>query len=394
MKVSAAPSPGMKMSTGVKMNTGGVPSGTSAGAKERAAAAFQGQQAAPRSNLEQVQAASATQEEILRQALAPGRKKLKTREVTGRELERQILAELQTEEDPNAVPGVDASQNPQGKTETPSKGQASNSDVGRESSTRAEVTQPLDPQQAQLAKARRALQVKEQELKKREAALQAKESGKKTPQPDWIDPADLEKDPLGVLRERGIGYDRLTQAALADQASPEVQALKAHITQLEQKLEKKFEERDQATEAKVLEEIAREAEYLAESSKDTESDEFQLIRTTNSYPDVVALVKKTYKETGIVLSTKEAMAAIEATLWEDIDRIAELPRFKQRFNKIAEPQTAAQAAAAAQRAQAQPNTNQQPRVVRTLTSRDTAAPAHGLDKRSRALMAALGQLKR
>lgn len=231
-----------------------------------------------------------------------------------------------------------------------------------------EDTKPLSPQFAALAKQRRALQVKERELADREKALASKpatEGGE-----DLI--ARLKSKPLSVLQEYGVTYDQLTEAILSGQngLSPEIQELKAELKALKEGVDKTLVDRDTQAEQAALSEMRKEAELLAK-----DGDSFELVRETQSLPQVMDLIHRTYKQTGEVLDVSEAMQLVEDELIKESMKLASLKKVQ---NKIAPPSV-------------QPLQPQQQRQMRTLTARDTATAS--LSRRARALAAFNGTLK-
>jgi hypothetical protein len=230
-----------------------------------------------------------------------------------------------------------------------------------------EDTKPLSPQFAALARQRRALQAKEREIADRERALESKATS--SADPDLI--ARLKSQPLSVLQEHGVTYDQLTEAILSGQAgNPEIAALKAEIKALKEGVDNTLSQRDQQQEQQVLSEIRKESQRLA-----AQGESFEMVRETGSYEDVVSLIHRTYKETGEILDTTEAMQLVEDELIKDAIKLANTSKLKSRL-------------APAAPSQQQPPSPQ----LKTLTNRDTARPV--MDRRSRAIAAALGQLKR
>jgi hypothetical protein len=230
----------------------------------------------------------------------------------------------------------------------------------------AEVTQPLSPQFAALAKQRRALQVKERELIDRERALQsapATDGGA-----DLV--ARLKSQPLSVLQEHGVTYDQLTEAILGNQSgiNPEIQALKAEIKSLKEGIDKNFVERDTQAEQQVLAEMRKEAVALAK-----EGDAYEMVRETNSLNDVMSLIHRTYKKSGEVLEVSEAMQLVEDQLIADNLKLANINKLKSKLMPAQAPVQAPQ------------------RTMRTLTNRDGVTMP--LDRKARARAAFNGTLK-
>lgn len=229
-----------------------------------------------------------------------------------------------------------------------------------EASENLEDTKPLSPQFAALAKQRRALQVKERELAEKEKALQG--AGQQS-----VDLARLKSDPLRVLLENGVTYDQLTDAVLKNNQNSEFYTLKAEMDTLKQSVDQKLLEREQQQEQQVLSEMKREAAMLA-----SQNPEFELVRITNSVPDVVRLIEKNYRQTGEVLTVQEAMRLVETELLKDAQKIA---ASKKLQSQNVPPQ-----------AQMQKHSG-----MRTLTNNHTASVP--MSAKQRAIAAFYGQLK-
>jgi hypothetical protein len=245
----------------------------------------------------------------------------------------------------------------------PKQAETASVDPSTEIKGSVEETKPLDPQRAELAKVRRALQVKEREIADREKALAAKES---QTQPDLV--AKLKANPLGVLREAGVTYDQLTESLLADQSglNPEIQTLKAELKAVKDSIDKTLSDRDLQQEQQVLAEIDRNVSSLV-----AEGDQFEMIRVTGSQADVRELIHRTFKATGEVLSESEAAQLVEDALVKENLKIAGTKKIQTRL--------------APQRETAAP-------VMRTLTSRGNAAPR--MSRKERALAAFYGTLRK
>lgn len=230
-----------------------------------------------------------------------------------------------------------------------------------------EVTQPLSPQLAMIAKQRRALQLREQQLAEKEKALQS-QGGQTRAELE----AKLKSSPLSVLQELGVTYDQLTNEILQNQngVNPEVAELKAQLAALKGELqtgiESKFAEKDTAQEQAVFAQIRRNVDKLAFSS-----DKFKLIRESKSQSDVEELIRRTWKENNEVLDEEEAMEAVEKELREDARRFAKLLEELEPTT----PEPVAQAGRP---------------MMKTLTNKDSAKPV--MNRRQRAIAAALNQL--
>lgn len=255
-----------------------------------------------------------------------------------------------------------------GRTEAPPAPESlTNPDTVEPAPVEPEANEPLSPQLAALAKQRRALQVKERELADREKALAAQPPT----QGDVITKAQLKSDPLSTLLEAGVTYDQLTEAILANQSgiTPEINALKAEIKALKEGVDKTFSDRDAQSETRVLAEMQKVVTGLV-----AEGDTFELIRETKSVPSVMKLIKRTYDETGEVLSEQEACQFIEDELVQESLKIAGIGKVQSR---LAPPAPV-------------PPPPQQRAGMRTLTNRDTAQVP--LSAKQRALAAFNGTL--
>lgn len=231
-----------------------------------------------------------------------------------------------------------------------------------------EVTKPLSPQFAALARQRRALQVKEREIQERERALasQPKDGG------DVL--SRLKSSPLAVLQEAGVTYDQLTEAILANPNgnNSDIIALREELKATKEDFSKTLSERDKQTEREALAEMRRNTDRLV-----AQGDDFEMIRETGSQDDVVKLIHQIYKSEGVILDEAEAAVLVEEELLKEAEKIARIKKLQSRL-------------APAESQQAQPITQQ--RQMTTLTNRDNARPLLG--RRERAIAAALGQLKR
>lgn len=261
-----------------------------------------------------------------------------------------------------------ASPSPAATAQTVTPGNSTESSTGDNVEQGAvEATQPLSPQFAALAKQKRAFQLEKAEFEKQKAELASQSNG--------FDPeqfkARLQSDPLGVLQEHGVTYDQLTEAILSDktQDNPRILALEQQIKALKEGVDKTFQTNEQRAEESALTEMLYEAEALSK-----EGEDFEMIRSEDAYDQVLRLIHKTYKDTGRVLDVREAMTRVETSLMARAEKLASINKVR---NKIVPPSQPAQPA---------------PRGMRTLTARDTASPT--MDRRARAIAAAMGTLKR
>ena len=252
------------------------------------------------------------------------------------------------------------------------------SDVGETVKPEVEVTAPVNPELAHLSKQRRALQIRERELAAREKAVETKLN--LPDQTQFVSKADLKARALDVLLENGVTYDDLTSQILNKQnISPEINKLREEVKALKEGLDKTLSDKDTQAERAVLTELRRETDRLSQD------ENFELIRASSSQADVVDLIRRAYytdKKQGVenpeIMSVKEAMGLIENELVIDAEKYARLKKVQSRLVTSPTPQAV--------------TTTQQPKTIRTLTSRDLVSPV--LDRRSRAMAAFHGNLKK
>ncbi len=234
---------------------------------------------------------------------------------------------------------------------------------GEEVKPVTEATEPISPQFAALAKQRRALQQERRafldEKKAHEAASQNSEA---------VSLARLKSEPLKVLLESGVTYEQLTEAILANQGNPDVQRLETEIKALKEGIDKKFTDQEEAQIKYGLANKSREIDGLLTS------DEYELVRATNSKRDVLKLIERTFRETREELDASDALKLMEDELFKRNQKIVTTKKMQGLFT------------------QAAPQAPQRPQGMRTLTNKDTASVP--MDRRARALAAALGTLKK
>jgi hypothetical protein len=230
-----------------------------------------------------------------------------------------------------------------------------------------EVTKPLSPQLAAIAKQRRALQVKERELADREKALTTQPAGTA----GHIDPALLKSKPLRTLLDNGVTYDQLTQEILASQGNQELNELKAEIQALKAGLDQKFTDRDTQSRQAVLAEMRKEATNLVQTG-----DAYEMVRATGSLKDVMDLIERTYDTTGDVLEVSDALQLVEDELINDVLKVAKTKKVLGRLN-VQDPSQPPQ---------------QQPTGMKTLTNRDNARVQQS--RKARAMAAFHGTLRK
>lgn len=253
-----------------------------------------------------------------------------------------------------------------GPKEAPPVEEVSISDVNEDKAEPAvEATEPISPQFAALAKQRRALQQERRAFEDEKKAAALKSQGS-----DQVPLARLKSEPLSVLLEAGVTYEQLTEAILANNNNPEVTRLKTEMNDFKSDIDKRLSDEKAQSEKQALAEMRRDADALI-----VNNDDYELVRTTRSVPDVMKLIERTYRETGEVLAVSEALKLVEDELFKRNQALVNTKKLQGLFNKPAEQTPAAP--------------QQRAPGMRTLTNKDTASVP--MDRRARALAAALGQ---
>lgn len=299
------------------------------------------------------------------------------------------VEEIKTTEVPAALAEIDATPPAQAPVEA-QKGQVDSSEASapkaeapKEATAPSEA--PLSSQYVQLARKEKAIRLQAQELKSQQAALQAKEDAFKARETEllsqYVPKSRFSADPWSVMSENGVSYEQLTQQAL-NAPSPEAQAQQQVIAKLEAKIAA-LEEGHNSTKQSIVDsqtqaytqavnQLRSDAKQLVKSD-----DNFETIRATDSYEDVVELITKTFKDDGVLLTVEQAAAEVEEYLVEEAMKVAKLNKIQQRLK----PQAASPVA--------KPTT--QPQPTKTLTNAQGAS--RQLTSRERAILAFKGEQK-
>lgn len=242
---------------------------------------------------------------------------------------------------------------------------------------------PSDPQvNAQFA----SLSRKEQAIRRTQQALQAEKAALQQEKANYISKTDITANPLKVLADAGITYDRLVELQVAQSNTDPNQALLLdRIAQLEKQLNattetvtKTFAERDTLQEQQVLGQIRKDAQLLVDSDP-----AYETIKATNSVEKVASLIHRVFKEEGEILSVEEAAQAVEEKLLEReytyFQKMSQLQKIKARLapQPTAAPQGSEQAEATTQQQQPQRSASQTltgpgTQQARPMTARDRA----------------------
>jgi hypothetical protein len=246
----------------------------------------------------------------------------------------------------------------------------------------AEVTQPLSPQYAALAKQKRALQLKESALAAREEALK-QSSDSTTDAKSLVE--RMKADPLGLLLENGVTYDQLTQEVLKG-----MEGGGPALTRVESELRKELKSLKEAFDAQAKAQTENwtqaQTQELARMQKQAEQiiasdDAYQMIRDTKSQAEVSKLIKRVFNEEGEVLEVKDALDLLENDLLEESLKYARIEKVQRALKPEPVPQAVPPV---------EPQDGVRRQTMRTLTNRDSVYQAP-TSRRERMLAAALGK---
>lgn len=206
-----------------------------------------------------------------------------------------------------------------------------NNSVETEGTPTEATSEPLSPQFVALAKQERMIRKARMEQKAREDAW-------KQDQAKFISKDELLADPLKVLSEAGITYDKLTESQLSQLNPDPNQALLDQIAELKARLEgvdETFKKRDSQAYDAALNQIRSDVGLLVDSDP-----AFETIKATGQSEDVVDLIKRVFDAEGTVLPVEEACKLVEDKLvdreFERVQKISQLSKIKSRMEPPAE----------------------------------------------------------
>lgn len=280
--------------------------------------------------------------------------------------------------------------------------------------TPAKVEEPLSPQFAVLARKEKALRAEMAKLKaEREAFKAERERGSAEPAaPNAPAPATqqnlnisrdrLLQDPMSVFEELGLSSEDLANKLL--EYKPVDPSVKGYISKLEEKLakleaaqdevKKTFEQSSNQSYEQAISAIRFEAEDLVSSDP-----EFQMIKETGQTEEVVNLIKDVHAQglpgkyrKGTLLTVEQAARLVEDELinqWvEQSEKLSRLDKIQQRLKRNSpDGQQATKQGMQSQQSTAKETGNQ----TRTLTNGMSSSPK--MSARERAIAVFEGKLK-
>jgi hypothetical protein len=207
-----------------------------------------------------------------------------------------------------------------------------------------ETTQPSpqqpDPKLLQYAKKEKELRRMRAEIDAEKSQWQQREQDYKT---NYVPRSRLTEDPMGVLSEAGVTYDKLTELVLQqpNQNDPSIRALKAEIEQLKSKYqenERKQDEFKTTQYQQAITQIGTEVKLLVDGNADYES-----IKESDSYDAVTALIEQTYQDEGYLMDVEAAAKEVEEYLVEQAFKMSQMRKVKERNKPADTPQAPASA---------------------------------------------------
>ena len=203
---------------------------------------------------------------------------------------------------------------------------------------------------AALSRKERQLKAREAEYAKKFQELEAKLAEIKKP---VVEEAKVEvpfekrfkQDPFKALEDIGLPYDKLTELALNDrQLTPEMQ-LKLMKDDLEngykskfEELEKRLNEKEKTEKKARYENIQRNYISKVKGFVSNNSEEYEFIKANNAEQVVYDVVEAHYKESGKILTIKEAADAVESHLEEEAEKLLKLNKVGKRLQAYMEQQ--------------------------------------------------------
>jgi TolA-binding protein len=190
-----------------------------------------------------------------------------------------------------------------------------------------EVSQPQSSDRfAILARKEKAMRDRVRQIEEQERSFKQKEQEL---QSSYISRDKLQKDPLAVLSELGLSYDKLTEQALNQQNPMEshVRSMREEIQALKGLIESQQKQNDEFKSSQyqnAIKQLKFDTDQLIESNSD-----FELIKSMGASDQVVDLIDSTFKETGRVMSVQEAAKTVEDYLFQNALNVAKLGKISK-----------------------------------------------------------------
>lgn len=257
-----------------------------------------------------------------------------------------------------------------------------------EDTTKAAPT--ADPKMEAFARKERQIRKMQQELAQERQAMTAKQKEYET---NYIPKNRLAEDPLSVLQDAGVSYDKLTELLLnqPNQNDPTIRALRAEIKALADKQEQSQKAvQDAAAQQyeQAKKQISNEARVLIDSDP-----EYETIKAEGLYDAVTELIIETFNKDGVLMDVAEAAKEVENHLVEQAMKMAQYSKVKARLTpKTEQPESSDNMKKATSK---QPQIMPREQELKTLTNKvtqETSKSGSAKEKRERAIAAFYGKL--
>lgn len=232
-----------------------------------------------------------------------------------------------------------------------------------------------------------AMARKERQFHKMRKEIEAEKASWKTKQAEYesnyVPKSRLAEDPIAVLTEAGISYDKLTEILLnsPNNNDPTIRAIRSEIKALRDAQEnnnKRQQESQDQQYQQAVKQISTEVKLLVDSDAN-----FETIKETGMQEAVVELIKQTFDDKGYLMDIEEAAKEIEEHLMTEALKMSKLKKLQPKL-KTEQPVS-------------QPKPSQQIQTSpRTLTNTVNAqSPVRSSEKEriARAMAAFKGELK-
>jgi transcriptional regulator len=251
-----------------------------------------------------------------------------------------------------------------------------------------EVAKPVettaDPRMDRYLQKEKQLRRMQQELAAERDSFKSKETDYTT---NYIQKQKLLEDPLSVLNEAGISYDKLTEMLLSQPNAndPATKAILSKLQALEAKqasIEKAAQEAQSKQYQDAVKQINSEIKMLVDGSTD-----FETIKELGLHEAVTELIEQTFQTDGTLMDIREAAEQVENHLLEEAVRMSQLKKVQGRLAPKA-PEVPEQNVAQ--------KTQQATSQLRTLTNNIPTKPAGRStekERMARAMAAFKGELK-
>jgi len=194
---------------------------------------------------------------------------------------------------------------------------------------------------AALSRKEKQLKAKEAEYSKRLAELEAKLKVKEEPEkkaPQIPIEKRFKQDPFKALEDLGLPYDKLTELALNDKKlTPDMQ-MKLMRDEIEsgykekfEALEKRLNDKDQNEKKVRYDNIQKNYMNKVKGFVDSSPETYEFIKANNAEKVIYDVVESHYKESGKILTIKEAADAVESHLEEEAEKLLKLNKVGKRL---------------------------------------------------------------